>query len=203
MNITEIDKIIGRCVSDDVKRTDSRYDAERKLLLADLSENGIFETVAIHEAGHEHYYAEAGGYGFTFVPPVILFRPDAWNPFKKQIARIAIGAYNDHSGEDDGWLLKLAKGYAAGGECSNSLSSRRYRGDKSDRERWDDQCADCHKSQLMTKDQLKDIADKKWDAAQLEIRKELENSTLKLTILNRADKIKPLLFPWLLVESHS
>jgi hypothetical protein len=64
-----------------------------------------------------HYYAEAGTDGFTFVPPVILFRPQAANPFKKQIARIAIGGYDDRSSEDDKWLLKLAKGYAAGGEC--------------------------------------------------------------------------------------
>ena len=203
MNIAKIDKIIGRDVSEYVQKTDSRYDVERKRLLADLSEDGIFETVAIHEAGHEYYYAAAGGYGFTFVPPVILFRPNAKNPFKKQIARIAIGGYNDRSSEDGTWLLKLAKGYAAGGECSISLpSSRHYRAENSDRKRWDEMCAECHKSEPMTEEKLKEIADAVWNAAQLEVRKELENPTLRLTILNRADEIKPRLFPWLLVDSR-
>src|SRR6267143_240222 len=109
MNIAEIDKIIGRDASENVKQTDSTYEVGRNSLLADLSESDILETVAIHEAGHEHYYAEAGAHGFTFVPPVILFRPKAANPFKKQIARIAIGGYDDRSSEDDKWLLKLAK----------------------------------------------------------------------------------------------
>jgi hypothetical protein len=202
MNIAEIDKIIGRDVHKNVKQTDSRYEVERNSLLADLSENGIFETVAIHEAGHEYYYAEAGAHGFTFVPPVILFRPKATNPFKKQIACIAIGGYNDRSSENGKWFLKLAKGYAAGGECSSSLSSRRYRGDKSDRDRWDEMCGNCYKSEPMAEEKLKEIADEKWNAAQMEVRKELENPTLRLTIFNRADEIKPLLFPWLPVDSH-
>src|SRR5260370_26000176 len=118
MKIAEIDKIIGRNVSENVKQTDSRYEVERNSLLADLSENGIVETVAIHEAGHEHYYVEAGAHGFTFVPPVILFRPKAANPFKKHIARIAIGGYDERSREADQWLLKLPKGYPAGREGS-------------------------------------------------------------------------------------
>jgi hypothetical protein len=201
MNIAEIDKIIGRKVSDNVKQTDSRYDVERKRLLADLSENGIFETVAIHEAGHEHYYAEAGAYGFAFVPPVILFQPNEANPFKKQIARIAIGGYNDHS-RDDKQLLKVAKGYAAGGEYSGSLSPRQHRGDRSDRRRWYEMCAGWHSAVSITKKKLKEIADEKWSTAQIEVRKELENRALKRMILNRADEIKPLLFPWLLVDSR-
>lgn len=203
MKIAEIDKIIGRDVSENVKQTDSRYEVERNSLLADLSENGILETVAIHEAGHEHYYAEAGAHGFTFVPPVILFRPKAANPFKKQIARIAIGGYDDRSSEDDKWLLKLAKGYAAGGECSISLpSALHYRGDGPDRKRWDEMCAECHKTVPMTQERLKKIADEMWNAAQIEIRKELEDPTLKRMILIRADEIKPSLFPWLPVDSR-
>ncbi len=202
MNITEIDKVIGRDVSDNAKNLDSRYEVERQRLLADLSENGILETVAIREAGHEHYYAEAGAYGFAFVPPVILFRPNETNPFKKQIARISIDGYNDRS-RDDTQLLKVVKGYAAGGECSISLpSTRRYRGDGPDRKRWDEMCAEWHTTVPMTKKKLKEIADEKWSAAQTKVREELENPTLKLLILNRADEIKPLLFPWLLVDSR-
>jgi hypothetical protein len=204
MSIAKIDKIIGRDVSENVKQTDSRYELERNSLLTDLSENGILETVAIHEAGHEHYYAEAGAHGFTFVPPVILFRPKAAKPFKKQMARIVIGGYDDRSSEDDKWLLKLAKGYAAGGECSISLpSTLRYRGDESDRKRWYEMCVDCYKAVAITQESLKKIADEMWDAAQKEIRKELHSPTLNRTILTRADEIKPLLFPWLSVESRS
>lgn len=201
MNIAEVDKIIGRNVSENVKQTDSRYEVQRNRLFADLSEDGIFETVAIHETGHEHYYAEAGAYGFTFVPPVVLFRPKEANPFKKQMARVSIDGYNDHS-RDDKQLLKVAKGYAAGGECSGSLSPRRYRGDRSDRKRWDEMCAEWHSAVPMTKEKLKEIADEKWNAAQIEVGKELENPTLKRMILNRADEIKPLLFPWLPVDSR-
>jgi hypothetical protein len=54
----------------------------------------------------------------------------------------------------------------------------------------------------MTQERLKKIADEMWTAAQIEIRKELENPTLKRMILIRADEIKPLLFPWLPVDSR-
>jgi hypothetical protein len=201
IKIAGIDKIIGRKVSDYVKQMDSRYESERNLLLADLSEKGILDAVAIHEAGHEHYYAEAGGYGFDFDPPVILFRKDNPRPFKKQLARITVGGYN-HDKEDKDWFLKLAKGYAAGGECSGNLSASRYRGDKSDRWRWDEMCADCYKSESITKERLREIADEKWNAAQIQVRKELESPTLRSLILTRADKIKPQLFPWLLVDNR-
>jgi hypothetical protein len=63
-------------------------------------------------------------------------------------------------------------------------------------------CAECHKTVPMTQERLKKIADEMWNAAQIEIRKELENPTLKRMILIRADEIKPLLFPWLPVDSR-
>lgn len=202
MRVSEIDKIIGRNVSENVQRTDSRYESERNRLVADLSEKGILDAIAIHEAGHEHYYRNAGGYGFEFVPPVVLLRKSDSYPFKRQLARIAVGGYT-HNKEDKDWFLKLAKGYAAGGVCSSSLSSsRRYLGDKADRKRWDEMCTDCHKSEEMTEEKLKEIADATWRAAQIEIRKEIENPTLKFAILKRAAEIKPLLFPWLPVDSH-
>jgi hypothetical protein len=50
MNIAEIDKIIGRDVSENVKQTDSRYEVERNLLLSALSEEGFMDAVAIHDA---------------------------------------------------------------------------------------------------------------------------------------------------------
>jgi hypothetical protein len=43
MKIAEIDKIIGRDVSENVKHTDSRYEVERNSLLADLSENAFLK----------------------------------------------------------------------------------------------------------------------------------------------------------------
>jgi hypothetical protein len=41
-----------------------------------------------------------------------------------------------------------------------------------------------------------------WNAAQAEVRKELENPTLRQAILNRANEIKPSLFPWLPVDTR-
>ena len=76
------------------------------------------------------------------------------------------------------------------------------RGDGPDRKRWDEMCAECHKTVPMTQERLKKIADEMWTAAQIEIRKELENPTLKRMILIRAEEIKPLLFPWLPVDNR-
>src|SRR5260370_12777490 len=118
MSVAEIDKIIGRDVSENVQRTDSRYESERDLLLADLSEKGILDAIAIHETGHEHYYRDAGAYGFEFVPPVVLFRKYDSYPFKRQLARIAVGGYV-HNKEDKDWFLKLPKGYSHGGPSYN------------------------------------------------------------------------------------
>src|SRR5258708_5070502 len=111
MNIAEFDKVIGGHISDKVKKTDSRDETERKLLLEELSEEGFMDAVAIHEAGHEHYYTEAGGSGFTFEPTIILFRRDNMvRPFKRQIASIKVGKFNTNEQEPD-WLMKVAKGY--------------------------------------------------------------------------------------------
>src|SRR5258706_11121349 len=100
MNIAVIEKIIGGHISDNVKTTDGRYEAERKLLLEELSEDGFIDAVAIHEAGHEHYYVEAGCSDFTFAPPIILFRRDnTAKPFKRQIASIRVGKCNPNQQE--------------------------------------------------------------------------------------------------------
>jgi hypothetical protein len=63
-------------------------------------------------------------------------------------------------------------------------------------------CAECHKAVPMTQERLKKIADEMWNAAQTEVRKELENPTLRQAILNRANEIKPSLFPWLPVDTR-
>jgi hypothetical protein len=149
MNIAEFDKVIGGHISDNVKKTDSRYEAERKLLLEELSEEGFMDAVAIHEAGHEHYYTEAGGSGLTFDPTIILFRRDnMMRPFNRQIASVKVGKFNTNQREPD-WLLKVAKGYAAGGECSSRLPTRcRYRGDRTDRELWGDACTAAYRAAI-------------------------------------------------------
>ena len=65
MLIPEIDKIICRDVHPNVQATDSRFELRKTELLAELMEPGALETIAIHEAGHEHYYKLAGGYDFS------------------------------------------------------------------------------------------------------------------------------------------
>jgi hypothetical protein len=196
MSRIEIVKIIGRLVPATVQQTDTRFEVERNRLLDELMEPGAFETVALHEAGHEHYYKQAGGYDFTFVPPVVLFRRDNISkPFKKQTARIIVGDYLDRSAVDAEWFLKLAKGYAAGGETSRKLSPTRDRGEQSDLTNWNEMCADIYKT--YSSPEVNDIAKRTWNDAQKAVRDELNDATLELTIRNRAKEIMPLLFPWL------
>jgi hypothetical protein len=199
MNIAEIDKIIGGHISDIVKQTDSRYEVERNLLLSELSQEGFLDAVAIHEAGHEYYYTEAGASDFTFAPPKILFRPDnVAKPFKMQIASIKVGKYNPNQQEPD-WFLKVAKGYAAGGECSIRLPALyRYRGDKPDRQLWGEACnaAYCNESSL-SKNDIDCRAESMWKDAQGKVRDELiASDALKAEIINRGKEVKVQLFPW-------
>jgi len=198
INIAEIDKIIGRDVSDDVKRTDSRYEVERNLLVSELSEDGFLDAVAIHEAGHEHYYTKAGGSDFKFDTPVILFRRDnAVKPFKMQIACIRVGKYNTNQQESN-WLLKLAKGYAAGGECSIRLpTSHRYRGDKTDRSLWDEACHAAYLESPLPRNQVDALAESMWKEAKKTVSDELiASDALKTEIINRSKWVKVQLFPW-------
>jgi hypothetical protein len=197
MNIAEIDKIIGRCVSDYVKMTDSRYGKERDLLLSDLSQEGFMDAVAIHEAGHEHYYIEAKASDFKFIPPVICFRRDNYaKPFKKQIACIKVGKYNANQ-QDPDWFFKTAKGYAAGGECSIRLPILyRYRGDKIDRLLWDQACYAAYFESL-AEPQIDAIAGSMWEDAQKKVHDELVASdALRAEIINRSKWVKTQLFPW-------
>lgn len=196
MNRIEIEEIIGRCVPTTVQQTDSRFYKERNLLLTELMEPGSLETIALHEAGHEHYYELAGGIDFTFIPPVVLFRRENnFKPFKKQTARIKVGDYIDRSAEDADWFLKLAKGYAAGGESSEKFSPTRLRGDRSDFNNWHKMCTCTHET--CTSAEVDEIADRTWKEAQDAVREELKDSGLELKIRNRATEIMPILFPWL------
>lgn len=196
MNVAEIDKIIGRKVSETVKQTDSRYEVKRNALVRELSQGGFLNAVAIHETGHEHYYTKAGASDFKFDPPVILFLPTMANPFKIQYACIRVGKYNSNRQEPD-WLLKLAKGYAAGAECSIRLpTSHRYRGDRTDRPLWNEACHAEYRETLSKAD-IDVIAESMWNDAQTEVRKELAASdALKAEIINRSKWVKTQLFPW-------
>src|SRR6516164_11268546 len=97
-------------------------------------------------------------------------------PFKKQIACIKVGKYNTNQQEPD-WLLKVAKGYAAGGECSSRLPALcRYRGDRTDRQLWDQACHAAYSESSLTKTQIDAIAEPMWKDAQKEVRGELAAS---------------------------
>jgi hypothetical protein len=198
MNLAEFDKIVGGHISDTVKETDSRYEAERKLLLKELSEEGFMDAVAIHEAGHAHYYTEAGGSEFQFFPPIILFRRDnTRKPFKKQTACIKVGKFSPNQA-DPIWLLKVAKGYAAGGECSIRLPALcRYRGDTTDRPLWDEACRAAYRESSLPTTQINALAESMWKDAQKKVRAELiASDALQAQIINRAKEIKVQLFPW-------
>jgi hypothetical protein len=78
----EIEKIVGRKVSQNVKDSDGRYERERNLLLAELDEVGL-DVLAAHEAAHEHYFYLSGKVKLEFEPPVVLFRKNNPMPFKK------------------------------------------------------------------------------------------------------------------------
>jgi hypothetical protein len=90
---------------------------EKEDLRSKLSQRAYLDLFSIHEAGHEYYFREAGVTRFEYVPPLISYRQDSKEkPFLGQWARIKTLDYKQPEGDD--WLLKLAKGYAAGGECS-------------------------------------------------------------------------------------
>jgi len=159
----------------------------------------MLELFAIHEAGHEIYYRRAGCTTFIFDSPRIIYKKENEHPFTEQRARIRIGEWIQPEGDD--WLSKLAKGYAAGGECSRKLTSTDYAGDTIDRQLWNDLCADCYKG-TATDEEIKTIADDMWDKAQKQVGIELEE-VMKARIQKRAKEIMPQLFPWLRAQdSH-
>jgi len=195
IKIAEMKRIIGRDVSDNVQRTDSRFADEMNWLLDELSEPGIFETVAIHEAGHEHYYLLAGGSGIEFIPPVVRFYRDrVMKPFGRQMAAIKVHKYLPTESDPD-WYSKLAKGFAAGGECSVRFPVLRRRRDGADFKAWTETCAEGYKG--MPPAEIDQIAKKMWIDAQTVVRDELNDDVLEEKIRRRATEITPQLFPWL------
>jgi hypothetical protein len=189
----EMKRIIGREVSDNVQRTDSRFGVELNRLIDELSEPGMFETVAIHEAGHEHYYLLAGGSDIEFIPPVVRFYRDRPRPFNRQMA--ALKVHKCSPTLDPDWFSQLAKGYVAGGECSVRFPALRRRRDGADLKAWNETCMEGYKGLFPA--EIDNIAKKKWAEAQEEVRGELDDRALEEKIRRRAAEITPLLFSWL------
>ena len=178
-------------------RNHPKFLKEMTDLLSRLSKPEYLDLFAKHEAGHEHYFREAGVTRFEYIPPLISYREaNEEEPFLGQWARIKTLDYKQP--EDDGWLFKLAKGYAAGGECSRRLTTTDYAGDTIDRKLWDEMCADCYKDSTLAKPEVDAIADDLWVKAQKTVGKELESEELKSQIRKRAREITPLLYPWTL-----
>ena len=178
-------------------RSHPKFLKEMTDLLSRLSKPEYLDLFAKHEAGHEHYFREASVTRFEYIPPLISYREaNEEEPFLGQWARIKTLDYKQP--EDDGWLFKLAKGYAAGGECSRRLTTTDYAGDTIDRKLWDEMCADCYKDSTLAKPEVDAIADDLWVKAQKTVGKELESEELKSRIRKRAREITPLLYPWTL-----
>lgn len=198
---TSIHEVVGRLVSKDVQRTDSRFEQEKRRLLEELEEVGL-DVLAIHEAGHEHYYFEVGARNITYEPPVVLFRRDNYErPFKRQLAGVRISPpYEKPSNMDDlTWLFKLAKGCAAGGVCCEKLTESRYRGDPRDRKLWIDICI-AHYGLSWPKEKIDAFANADWEKAKETVSEELKSEDLKIKIQTRAKEVKHRLFPWLHVH---
>jgi len=127
-------------------RSDGRFQKEVNDLFNLLQQQDMLELFAIHEIGHEIYFRKAGFSIFEYVPPTVIYREtDNERPFDGQLARIKPDGYTPVNRED--WLLYLAKGYAAGGVCSEKLTTTDYGGDIHDRKLWNRMCEDCYKTQ--------------------------------------------------------
>ncbi len=147
-------------------RSHPKFLEEMTDLLSRLSKPEYLDLFAKHEAGHEYYFREAGVTRFEYVPPLITYtEANKEKPFLGQWARIKTLDYKQPEGDD--WLFKLAKGYAAGGECSRRLTTTDYAGDTIDRKLWGEMCADCYKDSTLTKEEVDAIADDLWDKAQM------------------------------------
>ena len=168
---------------------DSRCKQETDELVRLLLQPGILKLFAIHEAGHEIYYRRAGCTAFVFDSPRIIYNEGNENPFTEQRARIRLGNYIQPEGDD--WLLKLARGYAAGGRCSLALTTTDYGGDKKDRELFDDLCA--KSAPNMSKTDM----DNMYANAQKDIDSDLIDVAFQAEVRARAQEIMPQLFPWL------
>jgi hypothetical protein len=177
----DIDSIIGRQVSQNVRDTDSRYERERNLLLDELDEVGL-DVLAVHEAAHEHYFYLSGKVVLEFEPPVVLFRKDDLKPFKKQLAAVRLRTW-EHFPEDPKpvWLLKTAKALGAGGVACAKTTTSRFRGDRDDRCRWNKACAAAYEGRK-TPAEADSIAEELWNRAKGEVELEFADEGLKMQI---------------------
>ena len=192
----EIENIVGREVSQNVKDTDSRYESERNLLLDELDEVGP-DVLAVHEAAHEHYFYLSGKVVLEFEPPVVRFRRDNPRPFKKQLAGVRLRSWEPFPEDSESiWLLKTAKALAAGGTACAKITTSPFRGDKDDRCRWNEACAAAYKARK-TPPEIDSIAEEFWTRAKQEVGLEFTNEGLKAQIRKRGQEIMPHLFPWI------
>jgi hypothetical protein len=190
-----IEKIVGREVSQYVKDTDSRYEIERNLLLDELDEVGL-DVLAVHEAAHDHYFYLSGKVVLDFEPPVVRYRKDNLKPFKKQLAGVRLRSWENFPEDPEPtWLLKTARALAAGGAACAKITTSRFRGDKDDRCRWNKVCAAAYKGKK-TSTEIDSIAEKLWSRAKEEVELEFTNEDLKAQIQKRGQEIMQDLFPW-------
>jgi len=192
----EIEKIVGREVSQYVKDTDGRYEIERNLLLDELDEVGL-EVLAVHEAAHEHYFYLSGKVVLEFEAPVVRFRKENQRPFKKELAGVQLRSWKPFPEDPESiWLLKTAKALTAGGAACAKITTSRFRGDKNDRCRWNEACAAAYAGKKTTTE-IDSIAEELWGRAKEEVEFEFTKEDLKAQIRKRGQEIMPYLFPWL------
>jgi hypothetical protein len=165
-------------------------------LVSKLSQDAYLDLFAIHEAGHEIYFRRAGVTQFFFQQPRIVYRKDNQDkPFLGQWAIIRIREYACPGGDD--WLLKLARGYAAGGRCSMRLTSTDYAGDTTDRELFEETYISAFPG-VNVDEAMKNDIEKMWQDAQVDVNKDLNGHELQSKVHAKAQEIRSQLFPWLL-----
>jgi len=169
---------------------DPRCQLETDELVQLLSTPGMLEVLAIHEAGHEIYYIRAGCTIRGFESPKIIYDEKREDPFTQQRVGTLLGAWTQPEGDD--WLLKLARGYAAGGRCSIRLTTTDYAGDTIDRKLFGELYISCFPGEIVDKKAI----DKMWSDAQKDVSKDLDDECFQAQIRARAREIKPQLFPW-------
>ena len=179
----------------DELRTHPKCQEELDDLVSTLRQPAYLDLFSIHEAGHEIYFRKAGVTHFFFQPPRIVYRKDnREKPFLGQWAIIRIREYACPGGDD--WLLKLARGYAAGGRCSMQLTSTDYAGDTIDRQLFEETYIAAFPG-VNVDDAMKKDIEKMWQDAKDDVNRDLNEYELQREVRAKAQEIKPQLFPWL------
>jgi len=172
---------------------DPRCQREANALIQLLLTPGMLELLAIHEAGHEIYYRRAGCDDLYFISPRITYNEKNENPFAQQKAAIKVG--NWHQPEGDDWLLRLARGYAAGGRCSMRLTTTDYAGDTNDRENFKETYVSAYPGIVVDEKGMNEM----WLQAQKDVNNDLNDESFQAQVRAKAGEIMPQLFPWLSV----